>query len=311
MTSWRIWRILMNPPFWHPLFRRTLLNRASLPSHPTSSYRSHHPKSRMILEVMTAIVFCSAMCSPLFLVAACATILFVLNGTGYSAIWAVQTSGVIAREREFGTYDLHCLSPEGALGVNWALCTGFLHRGQQLEQVHGLIRSILTIGLVIAGIMAMVLVTNIVRTPDNSLASEGIQNTSAMLVNVLALIAIIYIDHIQSVVLGILVSIFVPTYSRGHIDAQLATFGLFLFLQITTYLLFWLVGLVLLPALYQGTDGIIAQVSLACLQVGSFYTIREGIITYLWRLLARRLDIPASEESAIRLSMFKPGLKLQ
>jgi hypothetical protein len=308
MISWKIWSILRNPSFSHPLFRRTLIKRTAV-IHEPDYYSIPLVNARFVIELLAAMFICSAMLSPIFLLLAAIALLLILNGTGYSLFWAVKTSGLIAQEREHQTYDLYCVSPEGALGVNWAICAGFLHRNGRLEQIHNLVRGLLAMALIMAGIVALVLFSNATQDYVNPFARDEIERSSILLVHVVTVIAIIYIDHIHSIVLGSLISIIVPTYAQRKIDSQFGTFIFYVSLQIGTYLLAWLVGLVILPFIYAGSTSGTAQISLAILQVGTFYAIREITIYALWQHLVHRLEGVSSDEARHNLSTFRVGMR--
>lgn len=301
--------MLRNPPFGHSLFRRTLIKRPSTSS-PNGEFEPYKIINvRFIFELLGVMFICTAMLSPIFLILAGFGILLILNGTIYSLIWSVRTSGLIAQEREHQTYDLYCMSPEGALGVNWAICTGYLHRNNRLEQIHGIVRSLLGIALIIILVIALVLVSNAGKPRATAFAQEEVQRYSLMLVHVTTLICLIFIDHVHSIVLSCLVGILVASYARGRIEAQLGTAGAYLALQISAYALTWVIGFVMLPALYGENANGLAQISLAVIQVITFYVIRETMISVLWNKLSSRLNVTPTEEALIARPTFLPGLK--
>jgi hypothetical protein len=309
MTTWKLWHILRNPPYNHPLYRRTLVNRMTSPvRHEPAEYPILN--ARVLLEMLASMFICSSMFSPIFMLLAFIGLLLLMNGTVYSAIWAIRTSGIIAGSREQQTYDLYCVAPQGALGLNWAICTGFLHRNNRLEQIHGLLRSLLLGTLAIVALIALVLLSNAAQTQISTFARQEVQQASIMLINVVTVLALVYIDHVQSVGLGCVLSMVIPTYARGRIDAQIATVAIYLLLQITTYLLTWWFILGLLPDWFSRVDGWIAPIILAALQVITFYSIREAMIALLWSHLLRRLDVASDEEEKLPPSpTFKLGLR--
>jgi hypothetical protein len=301
--------MLRNPPFGHSLFRRTLINRpsSSTPRREFEPYRIINVQ--FVVELLGVMFVCTAMLSPIFLILASIGILLILNGTVYSLIWSVRTSGLIAQEREHQTYDLYCMSPEGALGVNWAICTGFLHRNNRLEQIHGIVRSLLGIALVIILLIALVLAANADKPRATAFAQEESQRYSLMLVHVATLICLIFIDHVHSIVLSSLVGILVASYARGKIEAQIGTAGAYLTLQISAYALTWLIGFVMLPSLYNENATGLAQIILAVIQVILFYGIREAMISVLWNKLSSRLNVTPAEEALIEQPTLFTGLK--
>jgi hypothetical protein len=307
VITWRIWTMLRNPPFGNPLFRRTLLNRSPQPQSEFQPYKIITP--RFIGELVGVLFVCTAMLSPIFLILAAVAMLLILNGTIYSLVWSVRTSGTIARERERQTYDMCCVSPEGSLGVNWAICTGFLHRDNRLEQIHMVVRTLLGVGFVLVLLIALVLISNAGQVRPTKFAQEEAQQYALMIVHVGTAIALIYIDHVHSIVLGCLVGILVPSYVNRRIEAQLGTLGLYLTLQVSAYAVAGIIGLVILPAIYDETASGLAQISLAIVQVLIFYATREAMITYLWNKLVERLNVTPDEESLVARPAFKLGFK--
>jgi hypothetical protein len=98
-------------------------------------------------------------------------------------------------------------------------------------------------------------------------------------------------------VLGSLVGLVIPTYAHNRLDASLWSFGVFLLLQISTYMLAWLIGFSLLPGAYDRLqiNGWYANFSLPVLRVVVFFLVREGIIVALWRGLIARLNVSPGE----------------
>ncbi len=308
MTSWRIWNILHNPPFGHPLFRRVLLRQ-------NHAGRKKQPRqfilfdARFIIELLAALFICAAMFSPIFMLLIIIGVFLLMNGTLYGMFWAVKASGIIARERTGGAYDLYCMAPEGALGVNWAICAGCLHFNKRLEHIHKLVRSLLGIGLATIMLILLIVAFSILQGGPHTTQPEATYRSSLMLIQVTALLGIFYIDHIHSIVLSSVVSILVPTYTQGRLDAQLGTVGIYIFLQVAAYVTAYMVCLLLLPALYSGMTGLGAQMSLAALQVVAFYGIREAIITLLWHRMVKQLNITPVEENVILRPAEALGLK--
>jgi hypothetical protein len=299
--------MLRNPPFGNPLYRRTLVRRSVRPQSEYPSYLLVTP--RFFIELFGVLFICTAMLSPIFLILVITGLLLILNGTIYSLIWAVRTSGLIAQERERQTYDLYCVSTEGALGVNWAICMGFLHRDNRLDQIHTVVRSLLSIALLMIVLIALVVVSNAGQGNVTPFAQEAVQQYSVMLVHVATVICLIYIDHVHSIVLGCLVGILMPSYTRRRLDAQLGTLGVYLMLQVSTYVLAWIGGLVILPLIYdEGASGL-ALISLGIMQVTLFYAIRETMILVLWNKLVQRLNVTPNEEALIPQPIFRLGFK--
>jgi hypothetical protein len=120
-----------------------------------------------------------------------------------------------------------------------------------------------------------------------------------VLVYALVLIAAFYIDDIQSIVLGSLAGMLTPLYARNRVDARLWTMGLYLLVQVMTYVSVLLIGFVFIPTLSAriAITGIHSDIALPLLGFAVFYGVREFGIALLWNHLARRLNADPSELS--------------
>jgi hypothetical protein len=114
-------------------------------------------------------------------------------------------------------------------------------------------------------------------------------------------VILVYLDHVQSVVLSALVGISVSIYARNPVDGRLWSAGIFLLLQVTFYLLMLVIGLFLLPLIFRlaGWTGPGAEISRSVVMVMLFYLGREFIIRLLWDEIAYRLNADRSEARQI------------
>jgi hypothetical protein len=146
----------------------------------------------------------------------------------YSLRWAVTISGTIAREREAGMFDLIALSPEGGLGASWAICTASVHRNQSLQQIQSPMSWLVRLGFTL---LVLASLGNFVE-PLVPLGVDLAMGTIIPLVYLFTLAGALYVDHMQSVAMGSLIGMLIPTYTRSRIDAGFGAFIGFLFLQI-------------------------------------------------------------------------------
>ena len=268
MFTWKIWRGLRTPPQQHPLFRRVMV----APLRPTPWY------------VGCAII----LIAPLLLLPA---ILF--TSAFYSLRWAVTIGGIIAREREVGMFDLISLSPEGGLGASWAICTASIHRNQSLQQIQSPMSWLVRLGFTL---LILASLGNFVE-PLVPFGANAPMEIIIPLVYLFTLAGALYVDHVQSVAMGSLIGMLMPTYTRSRIDAGVGAFIVFLLLQVTTYMLTLLIGFSFLPSLFRGLGLVptLVAILLPILRLVIFGLIREGMIAGLWRVLVERLNIAASE----------------
>ncbi len=284
MTTWRLWRALQNPPSQHPIFQRAVLLPDQVKTRRMTSWAG----------IVVKLVFGLGEYSPTLLPLLIPVILLFIGMT-YGLDCAVRVGDAIAKEREQDTFNLLSLSPSGALGTSWVMCTSLLYRNWDFDRLRKVIRA----SLIIAGsvtftiaLLAMMLNSGLFNRFSPSSITTLVDFISLMIV-----MAALYIEFVQSTILGTLVGMFVPTYTQSRIDTSLYTFGVFALLQITTYLGSYFIGFVLLPSLYDqmGLSGEYARASLTLLRLGVFYLIRETIISGLWRVLIDRLNAYPSE----------------
>jgi hypothetical protein len=90
-----------------------------------------------------------------------------------------------------------------------------------------------------------------------------------------------------------------PTYLQGHLDTRFGTVGVYLLMQLGTYVLTWLIALLALPAAFGPAPTWLARAALAVLQLAVFYAVREVIIQVLWRKLLEQLNVAPAELDAM------------
>jgi hypothetical protein len=184
----------------------------------------------------------------------------------YAVTWAVSISAAIIREHEHRTYDQLCLAPSGALGVNWAICAGVLHRDDALGWIDFLRK-------LMAALLLFILLAVLLTTALRQNTFDLFQFL-ALLLDMLTLAAMSYIDHVQSIVLGSLVGMLMPVYLRNNIDVRISTIVVFLASQAVTFLAAVLVW----------------NVEIRLLSVAVAYLLRESLIILVWRTLVYHLN---------------------
>jgi hypothetical protein len=297
MMSWRLWGALRNPPTFGVLFRRTLARRSQiwLPRGRFSSF----------IESLFAIVICIVMLSPLAFIIAIGGLLMLFNGTVYSLVWAMQASGILAGNRQSEIYDMLCVIPQGALGLHWSVCTACLHRQNRLEQIHGLVRSILLIFLGLVLVVTVFMLPNASGVSGRYAVAQAQQGATSLLVLATAVV-LLYIDHIQSVVVASVLGMLMPTYTNRSADAQLMTAAFYLLIQVTTYVILGVVALNALPALFRDVQGWFAPIAQAIIIIAAFYSAREVAVRLLWHLLLERLNTAPGDLDYLDLAKVYP-----
>ncbi len=282
--TWKLWRALTHTPTNHPLYRRTITRR------PREGLRFDEMVTlRMFWRLVMPLVFVSLFAAtPIILPLVVITPLLlpiIINWFGLR--WTIKTGSAIAREREQNTYDLMALIPPGALFTAWVLASASVHRGSSFTDLRMLVRLLVQLLLLVLGVALIIAII---------IASSGRPDTfPPTLITLMAgaaLVAAIYLDFVQSAVIAGLIGMLAPTLTRNALDVRAWSFLGYLLLQITAYLAMWMVGFLLLPALYPllNLTGFYAALSLPILRVAVLYIVREAIITGLWRVLVWRLN---------------------
>ncbi len=289
MMTRKLWYALHHPPARHPLFLRTVLL-------PTPERRRFVSWATLLIDLVLGVAFNTPtllfLLMPFFL---------LIIGISYGVDCALRVSTTIAKEHEDRTFDLLSLAPTGIWGTNWALATSSLYRNRDFDRLFSIIRAALATALVLTCIVTLIAVMSVSPTRPTRLPQPGnmdiVMRVAADFLGVVALIAAIYVEYVQSTVLGSVVGLFIPTYAHNRLDASLWSFGVFLLLQVSTYALAWFVGFNLLPGVYERLqiNGWSANFSLPVLRVAVFFLLREAIIAALWRGLVQRLNVQVSE----------------
>jgi hypothetical protein len=289
MITRKLWYALNHPPSRHPLFRRTVIL-------PPASRRRFVSAATLLIELVLGIAFNAPtllfLLMPFFL---------LIIGLAYGIDCALRISTTIAKEHEERTFDLLSLAPAGVWGTNWVLTTSSLYRNRDFDRLFTIIRTTLATGLVLTCIVALIAVMSLSPSRPSwhpqAANPDGILRVAADFVAIIALLAALYVEYVQSTVLGTLVGLVIPTYAQNRLDASLWSFGIFLLLQVMTYTATWLVGFDLLPEVFERLNlaGWFASFTLPVLRVAAFYLLREGLIAALWRALISRLNMSPAE----------------
>jgi hypothetical protein len=279
--SLQIWNALRRPPIHHPLFRRVSRSRPlTLPRRLPLAQRIGLLLFFAILlyvslRYYTQVIFVAIVFIPLGLMA----LYMVLHGTIAGVYWAVRVSSAISRERDRGMYDLLSTSPYGSFSVSWAICTGCQYYDQTFNGI----------GAQRVWYSRFFFLTLLFLSAAISLADPRSRSPEGFLqiVELVVILAVAFhSDDIQSTVIGSLVGLIVPLFSRHSLDTRIAAFIGFLLLQVGAYSLILLIGFVLLPQVNMdlGVEGWFGVFILPIEQFAVFFAVRELVVRILWRL---------------------------
>lgn len=218
----------------------------------------------------------------------------ILNGTLYGLYWSTRISMTIGREHRRRSYEMMSLAPGGPLGASWLMTTMILNRSQTLRQLHIIVRAVVIIALITLVLAAGVIYASAQSNPATQ--NSSIAAFASMLLIALGMIALFF-DHLQSVVVGSLLGMLIPTYISAPLDARLWTTVVFLFLQVGFYLTLLIFGSSSLPLIFDviGWQGFGANVMQGFIWVLAGIALRESLIRLMWRDLLKRLNATSED----------------
>jgi hypothetical protein len=201
----------------------------------------------------------------------------------YGLRWAVQISMATARQREIGLYDLTALTPAGALGASWAICVAGLHKGRAFKEIETPGSWVMRVGFLLLVLLAA-------QTPVP--VGDGLLVALVAIFQMIALCAVLYLDHIGALTLACLIGMLAPTYTRARMDAGAAAFLGFLLIQVSTYVFIALLAWVMLPWLcvVAGWPDWACAIGIPVVCLVVYAGVRAVIQAALWRMLLTRLN---------------------
>lgn len=215
-------------------------------------------------------------------------LLFPLVMMGVGALWASSISERVIKQQEIGIHDLLYVLPGGRWAANWATACGSIHQSFIFEGSWIILRGMLVVGfLLVIGISMVV----------GQFISEdaGLANLRWFILDMVALFVGYGLHYIQTMALSPLVGLLVPTYVRNRVEARLGSAGLYLGIQIGTYLLGGLL-FYFVPLLVSGWATSIRILTPYLIVV---FILREALIRWLWMVLLRRLSLTTAEKEDI------------
>lgn len=281
MLTWQLWNLIQIPSA-HPMYRRAIrLGR-----------NTEH--LGWIIPVM-GLITCCALWNWLARLRLSASLLILMlliffSASFYVLGWVIHISMSIAKEHEHETFDQLSLPPAGALGVSWAFASASIHR----NDTFGWISSLRMWSMAGIGMIAFSVLFTSVFAPTG----PDITQFLLIFVQVVSLLTLSYLDHVQSIVQGCLVGMLTPTFVFRRLDVRFLCILGFLASQVAIYVVWILIGFVALPFIINtlNLSGWFTDVSLTLLRVALFYSLREGMIILLWRLLIGRLNADPQNE---------------
>jgi hypothetical protein len=210
---------------------------------------------------------------------------FGFTGMANGLRWAIASGHALLRFRQSGLYDLLCLTPSGPLGVNWAVSTGIFYRLLRGSLVQS--QDLWAVRLYIILPLTFFLTTR----------STMLDHPYIVILNMLLHFGLIVVwfrlEDTQSITLGGLTGMLIPTYTRNFWEVRLAAFGLYTLVQVLIYTSAVIFSASILPPVYRmlGLQGWLVGFSYLVLALLLLGLLRELANQILWRTLVARLDL--------------------
>jgi hypothetical protein len=291
-----LWKLLVRPVRWHPLFERYTQRDLLHFQNPIGTTGRIVQGMALALWLGLLVLFPQTV-FPLTVISLALVpfLLVVFSGTWLGLVWALTISNSIITEHVQRRYTLLSMIPRGAPGISWLIATARLHRRNWLRDSHRIVRGLAL--FIVPVLMIIILLTGISLLLQHNvlynqqLSREVIHTMSP----VVAALLILWLDNIQSAILACLCGILIPDYLTNR-RVHLITGTAFLSLQIFSYTVIVSLTLLLDAILRTLTmDETLSVVLLCGSTVCLFYIVREALIGLLWRRLLQRFHIDADE----------------
>ncbi len=283
MLTWKLARAMIDTHYNHPLYQRVNLQ---------AWYNTGNDQMLERLYIMFGLTALVAVA----LIFGAVYSLLLLHGIIFLPFISIFFGGIalapgisrtIIRVQEEGAYDLLCMTPGGAIHINWLIATGFIHHAaQRPSKIHGVGAWVKLIGwLVLSG--TLLWLTGLGQIPF-------LRVIYGVMIMVAVVAIFVYVNNVQSLLLAGLVGMLIPTYVQRSYDAHFWALTSIITIQIVTYTL---TTIVLIGFnLWLGRRPLLAIIaSIAVLTLATLYVLREIVIAGLWYLLLRRLQVTAHD----------------
>lgn len=285
MITFHLWQALIIRPETHPVFTRLIAPR------PNAKPEKKPPGLKGSIGAGIGVGILMGLNGGFFgallaSVGAAVSFFVPLFANAACLYWINHIGAYLTRSRAGGMFDLLALMPPGGLGLHWLISRSYLHKAYMLQGFFFALNTIeiASLIMVLTGVIASYIITpNFIELPS--------------LIQVIGSSALFYIDALQSVILALLLTIFISTWSPNRIEASLYESAAFLALQVAIYAVGGWVGYSFLPDLVSdlGLDGWLMDILLSLVRFALICGAREAVITLLWRELLERFGASADD----------------
>jgi hypothetical protein len=297
MITWQLWRALQTPFVAHPLYRRYAMwhkgftqedpgIRARLYGHLARNEEKYFGGILLVMVIVS--VFFGVLPLLWLIVGMVALGVFVLlpltvlfASTVYGGAITSHISDAIAEEKSQGRYVFMVLTPYGLAGTAWALGSITLHNHASLVSVRQTLEKVFSV----IAMMMLLLITVVLAMmgmfafakQDSFIALE----TLLWLFDALVISVIILVDYGQASIIGALVGMLTPQFTKTRAETRAMAVSIFFSIQLLTTLVIVLLCGFLWVGVYDAFSlPLVPTFPVACLVIA--YLFREAVITALW-----------------------------
>lgn len=243
-VTWKLWNALHAPQLRHPILQEA--KEYKKPKKPLVRLWTWLFLGIILLVAIFLFLFpIPTLLTILALAFAIPALMFLFNSSVLGLYWVGEIAETIAREQRQGRFELLSLTPEGAVGVIWLLALGVIHRQNWLDTAYGILKKAALSILVLLAASSITLLWGAFSaeiSPERESQIRILREVIMIGFFVLAL----WLDHIQSLVLALMMGIFLPSYMREEGFLRLSACLLYFGLQALIYLLILTPQLILL-----------------------------------------------------------------
>jgi hypothetical protein len=227
-------------------------------------------------------------------IAAIPALVLIFNGTVLGTHWAMTIAESIAREYQGGRFELLTVTPHGTLEISWLMAMGVIHRTDRLSKAFRNVRAF--IGIVLFALIFTLFMNTVMLIGMDELQRFGQFSPIFSSLSAILVFCALFLDQIQSIVLGALVGIWLPAYVQSPQPVRNLAVGVYLTLQVSFYAAVVGFYVVLQDGLLSITTAYwLPQFILVLLTFAVFFFLREAIIHLIWWLMLRRYHATQQE----------------
>lgn len=296
--TWQLWNALRFPMRRHPIFNhaRTPSDSSDVPS----PFWRWLGRIALVCVILFAMMFpVPTLMTSIGFAIGLPLLLILFNGTALGIILVTGISKTIASAQKSTRFELMSVSAEGALGVSWLLATGTIHRRNWLKVIYRLVKWVVMLVLVLLALAIFMLLLGTI-TSESELLRQQQLNVLRDVINMSLLVAVLWLDHVQSIVIAIVLGIVLPTIIRVEVQLVSMATMIYLIIQCCTYLAIFVVYR-LIDIILSGLwgDMFIISIAVTFISIMTFYLTREAIIGVLWRIMLNKYDASIEEYEAV------------